>query len=163
MASSHFSPLTLPVCKARNCSNAPSPDDLLASSIVIVVRREHGDQGLRPQDLKFIEDTLKPQLEDIVEEQGGYATESKEHGVESNKSNISRIRTYTDKSIGDLLQSEDNKASLVIVELSTEFLDQSNAKTVESIENLLKKDEFKNRLSPVSISPSAASPLSAAI
>ncbi|QDT77481.1 Membrane transport protein mmpL8 [Gimesia maris] len=143
-----FLPADSPSLQGEKLFKRAFPDDLLASSIVIVVRREHGDQGLRPQDLKFIEDTLKPQLEDIVEEQGGYATESKEHGVESNKSNISRIRTYTDKSIGDLLQSEDNKASLVIVELSTEFLDQSNAKTVESIENLLKKDEFKKSIEP---------------
>ncbi|MCA9020064.1 MAG: MMPL family transporter, partial [Planctomycetaceae bacterium] len=143
-----FLPADSPSLQGEKLFKRAFPDDLLASSIVIVVRREHGDQGLRPQDLKFIEDTLKPQLENIVEEQGGYATENIEQGEVSKKSNISRIRTYTDKSIGDLLQSEDNKASLVIVELSTEFLDQSNAKTVESIENLLKNDEFKKSIQP---------------
>jgi putative drug exporter of the RND superfamily len=125
------------------------PDDLLASSIVIVVRREHGDQGLRPADLKFIEDQLKPQLEKIAVNEGGFATEKNTPGISSKTSNISRIRTYTDKSIGNLLQSEDNKASLVIVELSTEFLDQSNAKTVADIENLIQHDtEFKKSIEP---------------
>ncbi|MAX38011.1 MAG: transporter [Gimesia sp.] len=143
-----FLPADSPSLQGEKLFKRAFPDDLLASSIVIVVRREHGDQGLRPQDLKFIEDTLKPQLEKIVEEQGGYATENTEQGEVSQKSNISRIRTYTDKSIGNLLQSEDNKASLVIVELSTEFLDQSNAKTVESIEHLLANDEFKKTIEP---------------
>lgn len=125
------------------------PDDLLASSIVIVVRREHGDQGLTAEDLKFIEEDLKPRLEEIAEREGGYATKDDGSGTPEKTSNISRIRTYTDKSIGDLLQSEDNKASLVIVELSTEFLDQSNAKTVANIEHLIQKDdEFKKEIEP---------------
>ncbi|QDU08853.1 MMPL family transporter [Gimesia aquarii] len=125
------------------------PDDLLASSIVIVVRREHGDQGLTEKDLKFIEEDLKPRLEEIAEREGGYATENDGTGPPEKTSNISRIRTFTDKSIGDLLQSEDNKASLVIVELSTEFLDQSNAKTVANIEHLIQHDdEFKKEIEP---------------
>ena len=125
------------------------PDDLLASSIVVVVRREHGDQGLSPADLTFIEEKLKPQLEEIAKNEGGYSTEDNGEEGNAKTSNISRIRTYTDKSIGDLLQSEDNKASLVIVELSTEFLDQSNGKTVESIENLIHhNDEFKKTIEP---------------
>ncbi len=36
----------------------------------------------------------------------------------------------------------------MIVELSTEFLDQSNAKTVASIENLIQTDEFKQSIEP---------------
>jgi len=130
------------------------PDDLLASSIVIVVRREHGDQGLTPEDLNFIEKKLKPQLQKIADadptEEPKTKNTSDEDSSETktNSSNISRIRTYTDKAIGDLLQSEDDKASLVIAELSTEFLDQSNGKTVESIENLIQDDEFKKTIEP---------------
>ncbi|MFI4852575.1 MAG: MMPL family transporter [Gimesia chilikensis] len=144
-----FMPADSPSLQGEKLFKRAFPDDLLASSIVLVVRREHGDQGLRPKDLKFIEDTLKPRLEEIAEEQGGFATERKDNNSQTLTSNISRIRTYTDKSIGDLLQSEDNKASLVIVELSTEFLDQSNAQTVESIENLIQNDEaFKQTIEP---------------
>ncbi|HEY2252679.1 MAG TPA: hypothetical protein VGH74_16510, partial [Planctomycetaceae bacterium] len=39
------------------------PDDLLKSSVVIVVRRQ--DQPLQPEDEAFIEETLKPRLEAI--------------------------------------------------------------------------------------------------
>src|SRR5258708_31436126 len=39
------------------------PDDLLKSSVVIVVRRK--DQELQPEDENFIQDVLKPRLEAI--------------------------------------------------------------------------------------------------
>ena len=39
------------------------PEDLLKSSVVIVVRRK--DQPLQPEDEAFIEDVLKPRLEAI--------------------------------------------------------------------------------------------------
>ncbi|MCA9014680.1 MAG: MMPL family transporter, partial [Planctomycetaceae bacterium] len=162
-----FLPGDSPSLQGEKLFKRAFPDDLLASSIVIVVRREHGDQGLRPEDLKFIEEKLKPQLEKIADPDKFKAGETgKKEAAQAesedelqaglnpsdkkkNSSNISRIRTYTDKTIGDLLQSEDNKASLVIVELSTEFLDQSNGKTVESIENLIQHDdEFKKSIEP---------------
>ncbi|WP_339729547.1 MMPL family transporter [uncultured Gimesia sp.] len=157
-----FLPSDSPSLQGEKLFKRAFPDDLLASSIVIVVRREHGDQGLMPADLTFIEEKLKPQLEKIADpekfkDQNKDKTDEKESltttedssGQKSLPSNISRIRTYTDKTIGDLLQSEDNKASLVIVELSTEFLDQSNGKTVASIENLIHhNDEFKKLIEP---------------
>lgn len=146
-----FLPGDSPSLQGEKLFKRAFPDDLLASSIVIVVRREHGDQGLLPKDLEFIEEKLKPQLEKIADPDKEAKTGDDEDTGElkKNPSNISRIRTYTDKTIGDLLQSEDNKASLVIVELSTEFLDQSNAQTVESIENLIQHDdEFKKTIEP---------------
>ena len=157
-----FLPGDSPSLQGEKLFKRAFPDDLLASSIVIVVRREHGDQGLLPKDLNFIEEKLKPKLEEIAhpeehQDQGKTPSDQKEDLAlkgdsseqKKNSSNISRIRTYTDKTIGDLLQSEDNKASLVIVELSTEFLDQSNGKTVESIENLIQHDdEFKKSIEP---------------
>lgn len=150
-----FLPEDSPSLQGENLFKLAFPDDLLASSIVIVVRREHGDQGLTPEDLIFIEEKLKPQLQKIADaDQSADANTKKDDREEdssepkTNSSNISRIRTYTDKAIGDLLQSEDNKASLVIVELSTEFLDQSNGKTISSIENLIQDNEFKQTIEP---------------
>ncbi|MFK7777724.1 MAG: MMPL family transporter [Gimesia sp.] len=147
-----FLPEDSPSLQGEELFKLAFPDDLLASSIVIVVRREHGDQGLTPEDLNFIENILKPQLQKIADagqtQDANSNTSSEEDSSETktNSSNISRIRTYTDKAIGDLLQSEDNKASLVIVELSTEFLDQSNGKTIGSIEDLLQDEEFKKSI-----------------
>jgi hypothetical protein len=50
---------------------------------------------------------------------------------------IQRVRTFNDKSIGNLLHSEDNKASLVVVELATEFLIRGNREIIHKIEELV--------------------------
>jgi RND superfamily putative drug exporter len=63
-----FLPGDSPSLQGEKLFKRAFPDDLLASSIVIVVRREHGDQGLMPKDLKFIEEKLKPKLEEIAHE-----------------------------------------------------------------------------------------------
>lgn len=107
------------------------PSDLLKSSVVIVVRRESrplvkpGERTAWPQsDEEFIEETLKPRLEAIRDEKGSF---------------ISDVKTFTDPLMGRLLVNQDERASLVIVALTTEFLEWRNLPTVEKIEKLLKE------------------------
>ena len=50
---------------------------------------------------------------------------------------MAAIRTHKDKALGPLLVSADNKASLVIVELTTEFLAYRNGPLIADVENLI--------------------------
>ncbi|MBT6156626.1 MAG: MMPL family transporter [Planctomycetaceae bacterium] len=61
--------------------------------------------------------------------------------LEKADSIIQRVRCFSDKSIGRLLESKDHKASLVRVELSTEFLIKDNREFIRKIETLVGGNE----------------------
>ncbi|MDA1214429.1 MAG: MMPL family transporter, partial [Planctomycetota bacterium] len=202
-----FLPEDVPTFAAEKLFAESFPDDLLASSVIVVVHRPTQKDGLLEIDRDFIEDILKPRIERIAEEMGGLAdldevdeevsdsdaTNNKESSIDSvvppppapppskegaattpteesvtppaqtppagnvaevpagdtpaasgleepQRSIISRVRTYTDRALGNLLDSEDGIASLVLIELTTEFLEESNHYTIEKIENLVAVD-----------------------
>lgn len=155
------------------------PDDMRASTVVIVLRREHSSTGLVEADEEFIEQVLVPKIIEIAEADGGLAdaevdeSESSDDGESgsdedanesgsddpSERSTIARVRSITDNDIGDLLRSSDNKAGLVLVELTTEFLEFTNKETIERIERLFDRDSDERLEIPpglaISISGSA--------
>lgn len=115
------------------------PNDMLASSIVVVVRRVTGS-GLQEEDKAFVTKFLAPKLRELVEANGGFvdpaAVEASSDDAESTPI-VSQIKTYEDSQIGHLLVSEDGKATLVIIELVTEFLEKRNRPTIAAVEELL--------------------------
>ncbi len=127
-------------------------DQPLAGNVVIVVRRESAEQGLLDSDKRFIEDELKPRLEKIaLEEAEGLQPQERQKrdiqltagGEEEPAASDLRpitVRTYTDRSVGKLLESDDKKASLVLLELPTEFLDGRNGKLIKRVESLIARD-----------------------
>ncbi|TWU13782.1 putative membrane protein YdgH [Symmachiella macrocystis] len=144
---------------------AAFPDDLLASSIVIVVRREKGE--LNDNDMAFIEEELRTRLETILadiddvvineqlavaEEELGEEEFARQKTAleddlvrrleigpipESEITQITSIRSPTDEWIGEMLISEDRQAALVIVGLSEKFLEYGNRDTIHRIETLI--------------------------
>src|SRR5205823_1752203 len=85
-------------------------------------------------DKAFIDQVLQPRLEQIQEATGEV---------------ITRIRTCSDRLIGNLLISEDQKASLIVIELSGEFMEHNNRPTIEKIEHLIDADaELQSQLPP---------------
>ena len=124
-------------------------DEPLASNVVIVVRRESSPTGLLESDKNFINDVLRKRLETIADEetkslQPQALLKSKpktpdageeSEAVEDLKSIT--IRTLSDKSVGRLLNSSDQQASLVLIELPTEFLDARNQRLIGRIETLI--------------------------
>jgi RND superfamily putative drug exporter len=103
------------------------PDDLLKSSVVIVVRRARGP--ILPADEEFIEGVLKPRLEQIRDEVIGDPT--------------LEVRTFRSSVAGKLLVSQDKEASLVILPLKSEFLQWSNKPVIDRIQKLLDADLFE--------------------
>jgi RND superfamily putative drug exporter len=122
----------------------------LASNLVIVVRRESSPTGLLDGDKAFINDVLREELEKIADEEtpslqpqptsksARPASDAEDKATDDLKTIT--VRTLSDKSVGRLLNSEDKHASLVLMELPTEFLDARNAPLIERVEKLIARD-----------------------
>ena len=156
-----FMPEGVPSRLGEELFEAAFERDLLGSSIVIVVRREGGDEGLLEEDKDFVKDELKPRLEQIAIQSGGLATagdsanEEEREGAEragsqepplsvaaerdprSAKPVVSQVRTFSDESIGLFFESNDKKATLVVLELTTEFWEGRNQDLISRIEHLI--------------------------
>lgn len=165
-----FLPESSPSLLGEKLFREAFPQSLVPSRIVVIVRRENG--GLSEQDLDWIDDgvdendpdrdfELRERLLKIAEDDGGLALgaedeapaekAAKESG--QRRSLISSVRTYRDKTLGRLIRSEDEKATLVLVELTTDFLDAHNQKIVQRVQDLLldtseKNAEFRKHIPP---------------
>jgi putative drug exporter of the RND superfamily len=119
--------------------------DPLGSNVVVVLYRVNRPEGLSDQDLDFIRQQLVPGLEEIRDSSPlGYQADT-----DTNFSEIpaldrvgTTISTPDDKRIGSLLTSPDEKATLIVLELKTEFLDRQNGLIVDRVENFLKSPEL---------------------
>lgn len=128
-----FLPKTMPSILAEELFRKAFPDDHLASSVVIVVR--HRSTQIDDNDRAFIEKKLSPRLNLMQDEPNSF---------------IENVRDFNDKQVGRLLNSEDGKATLIIVELKNEFLDHRNKATIDRIERLIDPEngEFKKDIPP---------------
>ena len=162
------------------------PNDLLTSSIVMVVRRPNRPEGLTKEedvddptlsDYYFIETILKQRLTKLFKKDLEYHSRLKlkekqnqqkeldneddsarnssaptpdDSNSESDRSKtsppnpedpslgiVTQIRTPRDRFYEILLQSKDRRAALVIIELSTDFLDSRNIDIVDNITQLI--------------------------
>lgn len=161
-----FLPADSPSHIAEELFREAFPKKLVPSRIVIVVRRPDQPEGLQERDLEWIDDgvqegdkdrefELLERLLQIAEKDGGLAKSPDnedpapdgEIGVP--RSTISDVRTFRDPTMGKLLKSKDGKATLVLVELTTDFLDSHNQPTVKAIEDLLFADaDFRKHIPP---------------
>ncbi|MEZ6067609.1 MAG: MMPL family transporter [Planctomycetaceae bacterium] len=144
--------------------------DPLHGNIVIIVRRVIGGQpGLRADDWTFIERELVERLEAIRETVGwGYESRpgdnlpgSRERLPESERIvdsilahpppavsfaiDAGRPPNDPEDVIGSLLVSEDNQATLVVLQLKTDYLDRANNLVISEVERLLASQDFKRR------------------
>jgi RND superfamily putative drug exporter len=138
------------------------PDERLASSVVLVIERPEGQSGSTDREQKFIEDVLEPGLRQIADEEGGLASEPKVSDEEPDSSTnaatpaqdkqepiIARIRTPNAPGTGPLLISDDDRALLVVVELTTtEFLSRLNWPVISKIEDLISGLKEQGKLPP---------------
>ncbi len=109
-------------------------DDTLASNVVLVVRRETSEAGLKESDRDFIREILMPGLREVAELPPGQDTH--DHPADHK---VSRLHWSGAKATGSLFDSEDNQATLIVMQLTTEFLDQGNAPLIAQVEELLEK------------------------
>ena len=145
-----FLPADAPSRRAEEIFAKAFPDDRLASNLVLVLHRPGPETGSLEGDLKFIEDTFEPALRKIATSEGGLASDAappdgdlfgdKPPKPETpvQRPRIARIRTPNDPEAGPLMVSDDGKALLVVLELTTEFLSKENWPTIDKIRSLVK-------------------------
>lgn len=164
-----FLPADSPSHIAENLFRQAFPKKLVPSRIVIVVRRPEQAEGLQERDLEWIDDgidendadrdfELRERLLQIAEKDGGLAESPEDEQANeipemaqpdtAKRSSISAIRTFRDRTMGRLLRSQDQKATLVLVELTTDFLDSQNQKIVRAIEDLFLDQDFRRHIPP---------------
>lgn len=116
-----------------------------ASTIAVIVRRAAPGEMLTEEDLHFVDDDLdegdpethyelKERLKQLLPEEEQLAREADDEAA-------SPILTFRDKSAGRFLISPDRQATLVLIELQSEFLDTKNAPLIREVEKLLFEDE----------------------
>jgi RND superfamily putative drug exporter len=101
-------------------------NDTLASNIVLVVRRETSADGLKEADTRFISEVLMPRIRQVAELPPGEDVREQDN-------------------------SEDKQASLIILQLTTEFLDQGNAPLIAEVEQMLEDIRRKPDTDPEAI------------
>ena len=108
--------------QSQKLLNQAFPDDVIGSSVVLVVQRAAADSGLTEFDQSFVNETLVPRLRELAEKDTVL---------------FSRVRSPTDELVGPLLVGSDGRAVLVLIELRTDFFDLRNRAPLDAIEKLL--------------------------
>jgi RND superfamily putative drug exporter len=153
-----FLPADAPSRRAQEMYRKAFPEDRTGSSIVLVLHRFGNEQGHFDGDLAFIEHVLYPGVLDIAHAEGGLASEptpteeplfsedGKPAAQPHRRSIIDRIQTPNAPGFGALLISPDKQALLVMVELTTDFMAQSNWPTIARIEDLVRRLRQQGRV-----------------
>ncbi len=133
-----FLPADSPSVQASELFREAFPDHSASSNIVLVLRREtSAEEGLLPDDHLFIETVLVPMLRRVA----GF-TELDDEPTEDSAADQSLVRKISwrgTENIGPLYDSVDHKASLIVLELRTEFMDEANRTLIDSIEAELER------------------------
>lgn len=123
------------------------PNDLLASTLVLLVRRE-SPEGLFPSDYEFITTRVIPEIHRIAklplpDEQlaadAGMIPAEKDASTDVAPNIVQGITWFADKKIGELFISEDKQATTIVMGLRTEFLDQINTNLVDQVETFVQQ------------------------
>lgn len=129
-----FLPSDSPSIVAEKLFRDRFPNHSGSSNIVLVIRRETSDDGLRKEDHQFIANVLVARLAEIFELDPVTGLRAEDASEASQDSLVEKMYWRGTRNIGSLYDSEDGKASLIVLELQSEFLDQANAALIERIE-----------------------------
>jgi putative drug exporter of the RND superfamily len=124
-----------------------------ASNIALVVRRERTE--LNQQDRDFIVDVLKPRLVAIVETIGLPKPSSQPSGERQEPASAhpeqpaeedeedsveKKIKTFATTGWQKILDSSDGTATMIVINLETEFFNHRNIPLIDAIGNLIERD-----------------------
>jgi putative drug exporter of the RND superfamily len=125
------------------------------SNFVLLLRRK--DRELGKADFAFVERDLLPGLKEIQKQEGGRARPELDKAAggsedpesldfDKNRPIIAAIHTFKEPGTGGLLISEDRKATLVIVELTSELLERRNEATLAHVDGLVGRLEREGKV-----------------
>ncbi len=128
-----FLPRKIPSLRGEELLRRAFPHGRAESSVVIVATRDEGDQKLTDDDRRFITSKLLPALEPLAHDE---SPEPSHKGQRLGRI-ITRFLSLQDKEAGPLLVSEDKHASLVVIELTTDFMLRRNLPLLKQIDHIL--------------------------
>jgi RND superfamily putative drug exporter len=137
------------------------PDDQMRSTLVLIARRESGDEGLLDSDFDYLSAHVMPELHRMAgvprERDEDEAVEANDAADESENADapapapaakspkkdsqqlVQEIMSFEDRKVGDLLISEDRQATSIVLSMTTEFLDQANVRLVNEVEQFVRE------------------------
>ncbi len=117
-----------------------------AARIVVIARRD--DMKLTEADREFISNDLRKGIEAAIEELGLPEPQKKANvakdaePVETETTTASKhIKTFASPSFQKVLDSKDGTATMVLVNMKTEFFDARNSPLIDRIEKLINPDD----------------------
>ena len=121
----------------------------LGSSIAIILRHQAEDHVIDEEDRAFLKNVLLPSLKRIQRcTKPLKRDDSNWDEVPPDQRITQAIITELQDKYKPLLRSKDDRATLVVMKLRTEFLDRRNFLTIIRLEALLKDDAFKAQIPP---------------
>lgn len=132
-----FLPGDEPSRQAERLFDRAWPDRRVDSSLVILVLRSGAQAQLSKQDRRFINDTLVPDLESIEEAPSSAGSQPRPL--------VTDIFT-ADGELETLLDSRDGRATLVVIELAAEFLQDRVRRYVDRVEDSIDRLRSQGRI-----------------
>src|SRR5713226_6689812 len=139
-----FLPKDVPSNRGKDLFKAAFPRQWMGSNIVLVLSRQ--DEIPIYEDKDFIERDLKGGLLQIAEEEGGLADEDSSRATQATSSSasqhrsvIARIQTLNEEGSGALLVNGYQSATLVVIDLTAEYLNRSAWPPVNAVEELIER------------------------
>src|SRR5437870_5926936 len=139
-----FLPKDVTSNRGKDLFKAAFPRQWMGSNIVLVLSRQ--DEIPIYEDQDFIERDLKGGLLQIAEEEGGLADEDGNRAIQPTSSSaaphrsvIARIQTLNDEGSGALLVNGYQNATLVVIDLTAEYLSRSAWPAVNAVEELIER------------------------
>lgn len=152
-----FLPDDVPSRQGEQVFQRAFPHDLLGSSVVIVANRQDHSR-LSADDLSFIDDVLKPRLQELMAHPEEDTSEPAPPPQNADRpggrkpretfASIVGVRTPGSREIGKLLISDDQQAALAMVDLKTEFMTHEIGKPVAAIEGVIRELRSENLVPP---------------
>ncbi len=143
-----FLPRTSPSLVGEQKFQEAFSKNFWGSNIMIVVRRDSSpDSRLTDEDREFVEKKLVPRLEEIVAEKDWDKPKPPADGAGPPEPPlVAKISTFeSDKEIGPLLNSRDDRATLVRISLTTEYLEKKNAPLIDAVQAVIDPDRGELR------------------
>ena len=148
-----FLPADVPSRQGETVFDSSFPSQGGGSSVVLVVYRDRGK--LRDEDRTFVQSTLAPRLQSLqTPDAAGSQTQdaARQTGQSSDghdaQSLVARVRTAAEQGMGPLLNSSDGKATLVVVELRSDFMSYQALPVVASVEKAVDDLRQKHDVPP---------------
>jgi uncharacterized membrane protein YdfJ with MMPL/SSD domain len=148
-------PPSSPSVRGQKLFEKAFPSAILGSSVVIVLSRP--DAALTDEDKEFVGNELHPALEDLAyrdengaenaDQGGSNQADLKNSDARAPKRTalISRVESLNTKVAGPLFVSGDQRATAVVVDLTTRFQDRTAWPTIHAIEELIDRLRRENK------------------